>query len=58
MHWTSILTRKVKNKETTITSKIIIKVEAEGYDEAMKKLKANQLMTQGWQILTLVKNFP
>ena len=58
MHWTSILTRKVKNKETTITSRIIIKVEAEGYDEAMKKLKANQLMTQGWQILTLVKNFP
>ena len=58
MHWTSILTRKIKNKETTITSKIIIKVEAEGYDEAMKKLKANQLITQGWQILTLVKNLP
>ena len=58
MRWTSILIRKIKNKETTITSKIIIKVEAEGYDEAMKRLKANQLITQGWQILTLVKNLP
>lgn len=58
MRWTSILTRKIKNKETIITSKIIIKVEAEGYDEAMRKLKANQLTTQGWQILTLVKTQP
>jgi hypothetical protein len=56
MEWMSILTRKIQNKITIITTKLIIKINANGYDEAMKQIKQDPLLQQGWKIYTIIKN--
>lgn len=56
MEWMSILIRKIQNKNTTITSKLIVKIDASGYDEAMQQIKQDPLLQQGWKIYTIIKN--